>query len=154
MKSYHIICPKCNNNHNFYRHDKTPDGYQKYLCWNCRYQFAPERPRPEGEICRRKYPPYPVRGKASFLHHDYQHYATYRCCDKKCNHSTFHVSSVRKIRLQAYALSVFYLGKNSFRNISLILKSSFSITEFLSNAISLMSNTFGWRVFRMTSVTT
>lgn len=50
MKSYHIICPKCNNNHLFYRYGKDSDGYQKYLCRNCHHQFAPERPRPEGQI--------------------------------------------------------------------------------------------------------
>lgn len=30
-----------------------------------------------------------VGGKASFLHHDYEHYSNYRCADKKCNHSFF-----------------------------------------------------------------
>lgn len=71
MKSYHITCPKCNNNHSFYRYGKDPDGYQKYLCRNCHHQFAPERPRTEGANCRRKYPPCPVCGKTSFLHHDF-----------------------------------------------------------------------------------
>lgn len=50
MKSYHIICPKCNNNHSFYRYGKDPDGYQKYLCRNCLHQFTPKRPRSEGQI--------------------------------------------------------------------------------------------------------
>ena len=45
MKSYHIQCPKCNNDHSFYRYGKDPDGYQKYLCRTCQHQFAPERPR-------------------------------------------------------------------------------------------------------------
>ena len=30
-----------------------------------------------------------VGGKASFLHHDYEHYSNYRCTDKKCNYSFF-----------------------------------------------------------------
>ncbi len=89
MKSYHIMCPKCNNNHSFYRYGKDPDGYQKYLCRNCHHQFAPERPRAKGANCRRKYPPCPVYGKVSFLHHDYKHYSNYRCSDKRCNHSFF-----------------------------------------------------------------
>ncbi len=42
MKSYHITCPKSNNNHSFYRYGKDSDGYQKYLCRNCHHQFAPE----------------------------------------------------------------------------------------------------------------
>lgn len=50
MKSYHIRCPKCNNNHSFYRYGKDSNGYQKYLCRNCCHQFAPERPRSEGQI--------------------------------------------------------------------------------------------------------
>lgn len=49
-KSYHIRCPKCNNNHSFYRYGKDSDGYQKYLCRNCHHQFAPDRPRSEGQI--------------------------------------------------------------------------------------------------------
>lgn len=89
MKSYHIRCPKCNNDHSFYRYGKDPDGYQKYLCRTCQHQFAPDRPRSEGANCRRKHPPCPVCGKASFLHHDYEHYSNYRCADKKCNHSFF-----------------------------------------------------------------
>ena len=89
MKSYHIRCPKCNNNHSFYRYSKDSNGYQKYLCRNCYHQFAPERPRSEGANCRRKHPPCPVCGKASFLHHDYEHYSNCRCTDKKCNHSFF-----------------------------------------------------------------
>ena len=147
MKSYHITCPKCNNNHSFYRYGKDPDGYQKYLCRNCHHQFAPERPRTEGANCRRKYPPCPVCGKTSFLHHDYEHYSNYRCSDKKCNHSFFEWKSAAitapsmsslfgkhnfkrmryPIQIIVMALSMFYLGKNSFRNISLILRTAFHI---------------------------
>ena len=54
MKSYHIRCPKYNNNHSFYRYSKDSDGCQKYLCRNCHHQFAPDRPRSEGANCRRK----------------------------------------------------------------------------------------------------
>ncbi|MEJ1731024.1 IS1 family transposase, partial [Escherichia coli] len=44
QKVYHFSCPKCNNNHSFYRYGKDSDGYQKYLCRNCNHQFAPDRP--------------------------------------------------------------------------------------------------------------
>ena len=88
-KLYQFSCPRCNNNHSFYRYGRDKDGYQKYLCRKCYHQFAPERPRAKRANCRRKYPPCPVCGKASFLHHDYEHYSNYRCCDKKCNHSFF-----------------------------------------------------------------
>lgn len=76
MKSYHIRCPKRNNDHSFYRYGKDSNGYQKYLCRNCHHQFAPELSRSEGANCQRKHPPCPVCGKASFLHHDYEHYPT------------------------------------------------------------------------------
>lgn len=146
-KSYQIYCPKCNNNQSFYRYGKDSDGYQKYLCRNCHHQFAPKRPRAEGANCRRKYPPCPVCGKASFLHHNYENYSNYRCGDKKCNHSFFVWKSTavantslselfgkhdfKRMRYPVQtiitALSMFYLGKNSFRNISLILRTAFNI---------------------------
>ena len=86
-------------------------------------------------------------GKTSFLHHDYEHYSNYRCSDKKCNHSFFEWKSAAitapsmsslfgkhnfkrmryPIQIIVMALSMFYLGKNSFRNISLILRTAFHI---------------------------
>lgn len=150
-KSYQISCPKCNNNQNFYRYGKDAEGYQKYLCRSCNHQFAPDRPRAgEGQIGRprkRPYPVCPVCGKSSFLHHDYEHYSNYRCCDKLCNHSFFAIkgnaisapsmstlfgkSDFKRMRYPVFlivtALSMFYLGKNSFRNISLILRTAFNI---------------------------
>ena len=142
-KVYQFCCPKCNNNHNFYRFGKDPDGYQKYLCRSCRHQFAPDRPRSH----QRPYPSCPVCGKASFLHHDYKHYSNYRCGDKNCYHSffvfknnaisppsmsaLFGKTDFKRMRYPVFlivtALSMFYLGKNSFRNISLILRTAFNI---------------------------
>ena len=115
MKSYHIQCPKCNNDHSFYRYGKDPDGYQKYLCRTCQHQFAPERPRAREEH-RRKYPPCPVCGKA-FLHHDHEHYSNYRCGDKKCNHSFFEWKSPAAVvsdRLASY-ISKFHLLQRKIR---------------------------------------
>ncbi len=93
MKVYQFRCPKCNNNQNFNRYGKDPDGYQKYLCRSCNHQFAPDRPRAgEEQIGRprkRPYPLCPVCGHSTFLHHDHHHYSNYRCCDKRCNHSFF-----------------------------------------------------------------
>lgn len=151
MKIVHAICPKCNNNQNFYRYGKDPDGYQKYLCRCCHHQFAPDRPSVAkegvGQTGRRKYPACPRCSKASFLHHDYDYYSNYRCSDKRCNHSFFVVKSTavadsslsslfgktnfKRMRYPVFiiitALSMFYLGKNSFRNISLILRTAFNI---------------------------
>lgn len=140
MKSYHIRCPKCNNNHSFYRYGKDSSGYQKYLCRNCHHQFAPERPRSEGANCRRKHPPCPVCGKASFLHHDYEHYSNFRCTDKKCNHSFFcmevrccyrsvYVNAFRQARFQAYALS----HSNYHHGFVNVLSRQEFISEYQSN---------------------
>lgn len=137
-----VRCPKCNNSHSFYRYGKDNFGFQKYLCRKCQHQFAPDRPKPES-----LYPKCPVCGKASFLHHDYLHYSNFRCCDKGCNHSFFvpkHTSiepasfsnlfgktDFKRMRHPVHliitALSMFYLGKNSFRNIALILRVAFNI---------------------------
>ena len=151
QKVYHFSCPKCNNNHLFYRYGKDSDGYQKYQCRNCWHQFAPDRPsvarEGAGQTGRRKYSSCPVCGKASFLHHDYDNYSNYRCSDKRCNHSFFEWKNTAvtvpsmsilfgkhdfkrmryPVQLVITALSMFYLGKNSFRNISLILRTAFNI---------------------------
>ncbi len=151
VKSYHVICPKCNNSQNFYRYGKDSDGYQKYQCRACNHQFAPDRPRAgEGQTGRprqRSYPSCPHCGKASFVHHDYEHYTNYRCSDKRCNHSflvvkgnavaegsmsqLFGKTNFKRMRYPVFlivtALSMFYLGKSSFRNISLILRTAFNI---------------------------
>lgn len=151
MKSIALRCPKCNNNQNFYRYGKDADGHQKYLCRCCNHQFAPDRPRAgEGQIGRprqRSYPPCPVCGKSTFLHHDHEHYSNYRCCDNHCNHSffvwknaaitapsmsrLFGKTDFKRMRYPIFliitALTMFYLGKNSFRNISLILRVSFNV---------------------------
>ena len=147
-KLYQIHCPKCNNNHSFYRYGKDKNGFQKYLCRKCGHQFAPDAPvgKP-GKPRRRPYPSCPVCGKATFLHHDMEHYSNYRCCDKRCNHSFFvpkptaiappSVSKLfgktdfKRMRYPVHvilmALSMFYLGKNSFRNIALILRSVMNV---------------------------
>ena len=151
MKSYQIVCPKCNNHQNFYRYGKDSDGYQKYLCRACNHQFAPDRlGAGEGQTGRprqRSYPSCPHCGKASFVHHDYEYYTNYRCSDKRCNHSFFVIkgnavadsslsslfgkTNFKRMRYPVFlivtALSMFYLGKNSFRNISLILRTAFHV---------------------------
>lgn len=132
MKSYHIQCPKCNNDHSFYRYGKDSDGYQKYLCRNCHHQFAPDRPRSEGENCRRKHPPCPVCGKASFLHHDYEHYFNYRCTDKKCNHSFFVWKSAA---VTAPSISNLFGISVSYLKLPLILRSLIPLSAI--DALSL-----------------
>ena len=44
VKVYQTHCPKCNNNHSFYRYGKDKSGFRKYLCRKCGHQFAPDAP--------------------------------------------------------------------------------------------------------------
>lgn len=147
QKIISVYCPKCNNSLKLYRYGKDKFGNQKYQCRECFHQFAPDTNatrigRSSSQQGHRKYPSCPRCSKSSFLHHDYDHYSNYRCSDKKCNHSFFvpkpnAVSSASMSRLFGktdfkrmrypihvilMALSMFYLGKSSFRNISLILR--------------------------------
>ncbi|WP_040293757.1 IS6 family transposase [Acetonema longum] len=145
VKVYPFRCPKCNNDHSFYRYGKDTLGFQKYLCRECSHQFSPDAP--PGRPRQRPYPSCPRCGKAMFLHHDKKHYANYRCCDKKCNHSIFtpkatavspasmsHLFGKTDFKRMRYpiqtilmALTLFYIGKNSFRNIALILRTVMNI---------------------------
>lgn len=138
-KSYHFRCPKCNSSSNFYRYGKDNLGFQKYQCRNCFHQFAPDRPRSAHVP---KYPPCPVCGKASFLHHDYQHYSNFRCGDKKCYHSFFVMkpsavlpascstlfgkTDFKRMRYPVHiiitAIVMFFIGYNSFRKIALMMR--------------------------------
>ena len=147
-KSYQICCPKCNNHQNFYRYGKDKYGNQKYLCRVCGHQFAPDAHADKpGKPRVRPYPTCPVCGKAMFLHHDHKYYSNYQCCDKKCGHSIFvpkpaavtapsmsklsGKTDFKRMRYPVHviltALSMFYLGKNSFRNIALILRAVMNI---------------------------
>ena len=131
-----------------YKYGKDKFGNQKYQCRVCKHQFAPDvissgskgaKPLPPEQ---RKYPSCPICGKAAFLHHDYDDYSNYRCCDKKCNHSFFQAKPTVKIppsmsnifgkndfkrmrhsiHLVITALVMFYIGGTSFRKIALSLR--------------------------------
>ena len=137
-------CPKCNNNQNFSKYGKDKSGNQKYLCKVCKHQFAPTS---NLKTIRKKYPPCPKCGKASFIHHDYTDYTNYRCGDKKCNHSFFtpkptvklppSMSSLvgkhdfKRMRHSVFliftALTMSFIGKNSSRTIALIFKMLYNI---------------------------
>lgn len=147
VKSYHIQCPKCNNKNSFHRYGKDKFGDQKYRCLQCGHQFAPSVPKAPKAQRSHKYHTCPCCGKAMFLHHDYQHYSNFRCGDKKCNHSLFvpkpnaiappsmsnlfgkHNFKRMRFPIQVIlsAITMFYIGKNSFRNIALILKMTMNI---------------------------
>lgn len=148
VKIYPIHCPKCNNNYSFYRYSKDKSDFQKYLCWKCGYQFVsdtsgskPSKPR------QRPYPSCPICGKATFLHHRMEHYTNYRCCGKRCNHfffvpkptvvrtpsmsTLFGKTDFKRMRYPIHiilmALRMLYLGKNSFRDIALILQTTMNV---------------------------
>ena len=143
-KLYQLSCPKCNNKTDFYRYGKDKHGHQKYLCKKCRHQWAPNTPSKERNP---NSPACPVCGKAMYLHHSRKHYDYYTCCDKKCRHSVFAPkptaisapsmsklfgkTDFKRMRYPVHVilmvLSMFYLGKNSFRNIALILRSVMNV---------------------------
>lgn len=147
-------CPKCNYSAKFYKYGKDSSGNQKYLCLRCKHQFVlsvfPPGIRKPGSgrkpSLNRKYPSCPKCGKASFLHHDYPTHSNFRCTDKKCYHSFFEPkacslpdslgaafgkSDLKRMRHSAYiiftVLSLYFFGKDSFRNISFLLNRLFSI---------------------------
>jgi len=143
VKSITFRCPKCNF-HLLYKYGKDKYGNQKYQCRNCKHQFAPNH---VSKSKVRKYPACPKCGKGSFLHHDYDDYSNYRCNDKKCNHSFFACKPTVKlppsmselvgktdfkrlrhpVQLIISALTMFYIGKSSFRNIALMLNMLYNI---------------------------
>lgn len=144
QKNVTLKCPKCNNSHQFYRYGRDPLGFQKYQCRVCSHQFAPDRPTIERTS---KHPKCPVCGKATFIHHDFEFYTQYRCGDKKCYHAfmapkptiipnasmskLFGKTDFKRMRHPAYlilqVLSLFYLGKNSFRGIAFQLRYIYGI---------------------------
>jgi len=139
-----LKCPKCNNNHHFHKFGKDKFGYQKYRCLVCKHQFTPDNPT---KLRMKKYPPCPMCGKSSFLHHDYRDYSNFRCGDKKCYHSffvpkdtaalppsvskLFGKNDLKRMRHSAFliitVLYQFFIGKSSTRNISLILNQLYNI---------------------------
>ncbi len=139
--------PKCNNNHRFHKFGKDKFGNQKYRCLECKHQFAPDYKLKQGKTKTNKYPPCPVCGKATFLHHDYRDYSNFRCSDKRCNHSffipkptaalppsisnLFGKKDLKRMRHSPFliitVLYQFFIGKSSTRNISLMLFQLYNI---------------------------
>ena len=146
-KWYQVRYPKCNNKTDFYRYGKDVHEHQKYQCRKCWHQFVPGGSTKVGRPKVSSYPNCPACGKAMYLHHDCEHYSHYSCRDKKCGHSVFvpkptaiQASSMSKlfgktdfkrmrypVHVILMALSMFYLGKNSFCNIALILRTVMNI---------------------------
>lgn len=152
QKIVSVKCPRCNNSFDFHLYGFDKEGYQKYKCLKCNRQFAPDNPKTKK---KKNYPRCPKCGKATFLHHDYPLYSNYRCCDKKCNHSMFKPKGIdippasisklvgkhdfKRMRFPVHtiisALYMYFIGKNSFRGTSLIMK--------VLNGISVSHTTIG-----------
>ncbi|MGI6298132.1 MAG: transposase [Saccharofermentanales bacterium] len=53
-----VVCPRCNSR-NFTIMGKDAMGYQKYLCKDCKRQFAPDYPSTKPGFITKKYPACP-----------------------------------------------------------------------------------------------
>ena len=146
-KLYQVCCPKCNNKTDFYRYGKDAHGHQKYQCKKCRHQWAPDTPERPFIPGTKNYPACPVCGKATFLHHDENITPTIPARTKNaaipCLYQSLQPFPLRPcpsclerrdfkrmrypVHVILMALTMFYLGKNSFRNIALILRTVMNI---------------------------
>lgn len=148
MKSItsNLTCPRCFSK-SLYRFGKDEAGNQKFQCRNCKRQWAPAS-KNRMEDFKRKYPPCPRCGKASFLHHDYKLYSNFRCGDKKCYHSFFAVKLVevppcssKAIPLEQFtmkrmrypfhvvlrALILYFIGNSTLRKVAEIFRLTHNI---------------------------
>lgn len=82
MNKTSIKCSRCHSN-KLYKFGLDKQANQKYQCKKCKGQFAPNSVTTKPKS---KYPRWPKSGKATYLQHEYKHYNTYKCGDKKCNH--------------------------------------------------------------------
>ena len=179
-KVYQIHCPECNNIHSFIVTAKINQVPKNISAGNAAINLPPDALTGKpGKPRQRLYPSCPVCGKATFLRHDKEHYSNYRCCDKKCNHflfvpkpaavsapsmsKRFGKTDFKRMRFPVHvlllALTLFYLGKNSFRNIALILRtvmniqvSHTTISNWCTN-FAPCSKTLPYRPFRRSILT-
>ncbi len=77
-----VKCPECYNT-DLYKFGKDKNSKQKYLCRRCRRQFTLESIKKY----QAGYPKCPVCGKATYLHHKYKCHVSFKCNDRKCNHT-------------------------------------------------------------------
>lgn len=83
MNKTNIKYPRCHSD-KLYKFGLNRQANQKYQCKKCKRQFAPDY------VSTVKKSKYTKCGKATFLHHAYEHYNHYKCGNKKCNHIIIH----------------------------------------------------------------
>ncbi len=76
--------------------------------------------------------------KATFLHHNHEHYSNFKCCNKKCNHSLFVVKLSAILPASVFKLA----SKNDFKRnrypvhiIISVLLMLFQISLLIQNSI-------------------
>lgn len=100
-----VKCPECYSTE-LYKYGKDKHSNQKYLCKRCKRQFTHK----SGKKNIKDYPKCPVCGKGMYLHHKYKYHVSFKCNDKKCNHT------IKQLRPGAIAdsSSEQLIGKNTF----------------------------------------
>ena len=77
-----VKCPECYNT-NLYKFGKDKNSNQKYLCKECRRQFTLQSSKKHSL----GYPKCPVCQKGMYLHHKYKYHVSFKCNNRKCNHT-------------------------------------------------------------------
>ena len=100
-----VKCPECYSTE-LYKYGKDKHSNQKYLCKRCKRQFTQK----SGKNNIKDYPKYHVFGKGMYLHNKYKSHVSFKCNDKKCNHT------IKQLRPRdiADSSSENIFGKNTF----------------------------------------
>ena len=75
-----VKCPECYSTE-LYKFGKDKHSNQKYLCKRCRRQFT------SLSVKKLNNPKCPVCGKGMYIHHKYKYHVSFKCNNRKCNHT-------------------------------------------------------------------
>ena len=79
-----VKCPECYSTE-LYKYGKDKHSNQKYLCKRCKRQFTLQSSKKSTKT--KDYPKCPVCGRGMYLHHAYKYYVSFKCNNRKCNHT-------------------------------------------------------------------